>query len=112
MKIGMAESLPSDIPELPPGDWSYEVETAYRHLVKGYCAAYWVLRQEDGDIFRLRYHAQHISKELVSILEALEQVGLPKPWLIISTQALGKLLVELERGAVGANAECVATQEL
>ena len=110
----MAQSLLLDgIPELPLGyEWSYDVELARTILVDSYLSAHRVLCQEDGDKFRLHYHSDRISKELVPILQALESEGLPQGWVSRSAEVLGGLLVDLERAAASTDQEYVAKMRI
>ena len=104
----MAANLPSSIPELPLDiNWSYEVKTAHKIIADGYQSAYQTLRQENGDMFQLRYHAGQISKDFIPILKALEDDGVSIAFITSSAEAFGCLMVQLEKAAIGANREYV-----
>jgi hypothetical protein len=97
-----------DLPEtLDNTQWSYEVHSAHQILRDGYHSAHLLLRREDGDAMRLRHHSQRITSNLVHLLEALEQEGLPMDWIVSCAHALAGLKVDLESAASGAEQEYV-----
>ncbi|KAF8491102.1 hypothetical protein JB92DRAFT_3222038 [Gautieria morchelliformis] len=107
--------LLAHFPDLPEAldniQWSHEVHAAHQILTDGYQSAHLLLRREDGDAMRLRHHSQRITSNLVHLLEALEQEGLPIDWIVCCAHALAGLKVELESAAVGAEQDDTAHSE-
>jgi hypothetical protein len=105
----MPPPIPNVFPQLPSIEtaWSYNVQSAHHILSNSYRTAIQVLRQEEGDVLRLRHHSRRIRDNLVPILESLETDGLAEEWVVNCACILGGLMVELEAAALGAEEQYV-----
>lgn len=94
---------PAQFPPLPltpeEFDWSSDVLRAHGIIATGYERASTLLQQEEADPLRLRIHSEQAVNKLVPILEALvPEVG-DQAWLEAGANALGEIVVALERSA-------------
>jgi hypothetical protein len=91
----------------PPNQWGYNVIRAHDIISQSYSHSVHVLRREDGDPLRLRYHVQRLQTHIYPIFKQMQHTNLPPTWLEESAHRLGRLLVELEIAADGADAKYV-----
>jgi hypothetical protein len=111
IKLRPAMVLPAAFPNLPgpgpPTRWGYSIVQAHDIISQSYLQSVHVLRREDGDPLRLRYHIQRLKGRTYPLLKSMESTQLPSSWIRESTHCLGQLLLDLEVAADGADTQWV-----
>ena len=57
----------------PPLHWGYNIVKAHEVICQHYTQALHVLRREDEDPFRLRYHIQRLKGRVVPLLRSIKK---------------------------------------
>lgn len=105
-----------EFPPLPqPHDnmaaWSPNVQNAYRELSTSYAQGRRLLGQQDIDPLRYQIHIDIILRDLVPILEAIEQnaanEGLPIEWIHAASVCIITLLDDLNESHANARGRYV-----
>lgn len=84
-------------PPLPlnPAGWGPNVRNAHKIISDGYVHTIRILHQEDGDSVRLNLLSEGLTRDLLPLLQALEQEGIDAEWLHGCAHALGILTRDL-----------------
>ena len=91
----------------PPSRWGDSIVTAHGIISQHYTQALHVLRREDGDQLRLRYHIERLKGQVVPLLRSMESMQLLGAWISTSARCIGQLMHELEEAATNADTQCV-----
>lgn len=86
------------LPALPDVIWSANVRQAHTVMSQSYNSASTVLRQEDSDPLRLRFHLNRLLDETFPILVALEghqEDPIPPAWLTSAAEALSSIIAHV-----------------
>ncbi len=95
-----------DLPALAGAVWSANIQRAHNTIQNAYRSAHNILRQDDADPLRLRFHADRLSNEISLLLIALErntEQHLPNQWLQDAAYKLGSLIRQLKSAVEAAN---------
>lgn len=99
----MAAALPA-LPGDPSGQgWSDNIRAAHKILSEAYSRGARLLRLQDQEALRLRFHSQHINEKMVPILKALDQEMSSATWVLACGEVLMKLAFDLEVAAKAAD---------
>lgn len=97
------ESRPLSFPNLPlypgQGQWSHDVQEAYKIIRETYDHASQILRREEYDNLRLHTLSESIVEDTIPLLEELDLEVADNTWAETAARALAATLVDLERMA-------------
>ena len=98
--------FPTTFPSLPgPGPPNHSTNQAHQLISQSYCSSLHLLRQEEGDPIRLRFHIDRLKERILPLFMAFSSREIPGEWLINGVHILGQLLVALEKAAQGSEEE-------
>ena len=96
--------LLAEFPDLPqpltPLAWSSNIRQAHQSISNTYSSSLEVIRQDDSDPLRLRFHENRLLNEIFPLLVALEEQQeqpLPSGWLELAAKALAALVVRFQK---------------
>lgn len=103
---------PGQFPPLPDAQagaqpWSRDVQQAFGIIAGHYSSAVRLLREEDTNYSRLRYHSDRLTNETVPLLDALHTEVASEQWIVSACEALGQLVIQLVQAECDANAKHV-----
>ncbi|KAF8586631.1 hypothetical protein K439DRAFT_1615009 [Ramaria rubella] len=102
--MNLHDSL-DDLPDLGNNEWTRSINKGFFILSTSYLKALETLRHDDGEALHLCHHKERILMCFIPILEAMATSMVPLPWIVSCTHTFGRLTVELEETAVGAEAD-------
>ncbi len=99
-----SSTLPASFASLPVSingqQWSSAVEEAHTTISHAYNTAYRILREEDNDPVRLRFHCNRILYHSLPLLEALEPEVHSDEWVLHGAQILARLVTQLDSATI------------
>jgi hypothetical protein len=108
----MAAHIPTEFPPLPNnksllGRWSNNIQEAHHILQNNFYHGLDLIRQEGSDPVRLNHISERLVNDSVTILERMEESGVPPEFTRECANVIGPLVFELEVAALAAIGVCV-----
>jgi hypothetical protein len=95
-------AFPLEFRAIPGPGPPQSIQRAHELISGTYNKSLQLLKQDDCDPLRLRFHISQLRDRIFPLFTALSNEDIPQEWLNFGAHLLGRLLVELESAAAGA----------